>query len=270
MRGPAAYLTALVLTTLMLACLALPGTAAEEPPPEPDQQTKQAIQYYKEGVRAARAGAYEEAIEWFQASLRLKPKMSPPYFSMGYALENLGRLGEAESAYRAVIQMEPENFKGQYNLGNVLESQGRIAEAEAAYREAIRLNPKAARAYNSLAWILTTAQDPAFRRPEEALRYATEAVHLTERMDSSPLDTLAEVNYSLGDCLKAVWIEEEAVSAAPEEGGYKKSLKRFKLCRDAQWASRDGDLSRAKDLWSQVLRIAPKDWRARQELENTP
>ena len=257
----------LLLLGAMVLGLAHTARAAEEKTaPKPDEQVQQAMQYYREGIRAARAGAYEEAINWFKASLRLRPGVAPTYFSLGYTLEKLGRLSEAERVYRQVISMEPTNYKAHYNLGNALESQGKLAEAEKAYLEAIRLNPKADRAHNSLAWLWVSAKDPARRHIREALPHALEAVRLTERMDATSLDTLAEIYYAMGQCLKAVWTEEEAVNEEPGEATYKKSLKRFKLCRDAGWAARDGDMARARKLWREVIAIAPDDWRARGEL----
>lgn len=262
-------LSALLTVPLLLVALgAFPAgpAAQEEPPAEPDPATKQSIQYYKEGVRAARSGAYEEAIKWFEASLRLRPDVTAPRFSLGYVLEKTGRLQEAEQAYRYVIDHQPGNPKAYLNLGNVLESQGRLAEAEAAYLEAIRLNPEFARAHNNLAWLWVSSEDPSLRKPQAALEHAEKAVHITERMEAGPLDTLAEVYYNLGECLKAVWTAQEAVREEPEEPRYRKSLKRFELCRDAGWAARDGDLARAQRLWREVLEVSPDDRRARQEL----
>lgn len=240
--------------------------AEEEATYERDPELEQAIQYYKEGLRAARAKAYEEAIRYFIASLQLKPEGLSPRFSLGYVYEKTGRLAEAEQAYRDVITVQPDNPKGYLNLGNVLETQGRLAEAEQAYQEALRVSPDFARAHNNLAWLWVSAKDPAYRHPEEALVHAKEAVRLTERMDAGPLDTLAEAHYVLGQCLKAVWTSQEAVSEEPEEAQYKKSLKRFSLCRDAQWAARDGDVGRAQSLWQKILQLNPDDWHARQEL----
>jgi Flp pilus assembly protein TadD len=261
--------TLLLIIPLLVGMLGVfpSGLAAEEESaPEPDPQTKQSIQYYKEGVRAARSRAYEEAIRWFEASLSLKPDVVAPRFSLGYVFEKTGRLREAEQAYRDVIAYQPRNPKAYLNLGNVLESQGRLSEAEGAYLESIRLNPKFARGHNNLAWLWVSSTDPSLRKPQDALTHAEKAVNLTERMEAGPLDTLAEVYYALGECLKAVWTEQEAVSEEPGEPQYKKSLQRFKYCRDAGWASRDGDASKAQRLWLKVIEISPNDWRAREEL----
>ncbi|MCH6566927.1 MAG: tetratricopeptide repeat protein [Nitrospinae bacterium] len=240
--------------------------AEEEPASRPDPQAKKALEYFRFGLGASRAGSYERAIKWFEDSERLKPGFAPVYLSLGYAYEKVGRLAEAETASREAIRLQPALSGAHVNLGNVLKALGRLAEAERAYQEAIRLDPKLSRGHNNLAWLWVSSSDPAFYHPKEALAHAQEAVRLTERMDAGPLDTLAEVHYALGRCLKAIWTEEEAIAEAPGNAAYKASLKRFKLCRDAMWAARDGDVAKARRRWREILALSSEDWKAREEL----
>jgi Flp pilus assembly protein TadD len=231
-----------------------------------DPETKQAIAYFREGLSAVRAGAYEEAIRWFNASRMLKPNAVPVHINLGYAYEKAGKLKEAERSYREAIRLKPDFAPAYLNLGNVLKAQRRLAEAEKAYLEALRLDPEFARAHNNLAWLWVSSPDPSLRRLEEALAHAKEAVRLTERMEAGPLDTLAEVHYAQGRCLQAIWIEQEALEADPQNPSLRRSLKRFKLCRDAKWAARDGDKAKARQRWLKILKLAPNDWRAQMEL----
>ena len=240
--------------------------AEEEPASKPDPQAKKALEYFRFGLGASRAGSYERAIKWFEDSERLKPGFAPVYLSLGYAYEKVGRLAEAETASREAIRLQPAIPRSHVNLGNVVKALGRLAEAERAYREAIRLDPEFARAHNNLAWLWVSSPDPAFRHPQEALPHAKKAVRLTERLDAGPLDTLAEVHYALGRCLKAIWTEEEAIDQAPGSAAHKASLKRFKLCRDAMWAARDGDVAKARRRWREILALSSEDWKAREEL----
>ena len=240
--------------------------AAQEPGQEPDPEAEQAKEYFRQGLSAARDKAYEDAIQFFQASLRLKPQIAFTHINLGYTYQKLGRLSEAEQAYRKAISLMPNSPQVHLNLGNVLKATGRLAEAERAFKEAIRLKPDFARAHNNLAWLWVSSKGPAFRHPREAMVHAKEAVRLTERMSSGPLDTLAETHYALGQCWDAVQIEEEAVDQASDIGPYKKSLRRFMLCLDAQRAARDGNLAKARQRWQKILYFNSEDWRARQEL----
>ncbi|MDV2502482.1 MAG: hypothetical protein RX318_00805, partial [bacterium] len=138
--------------------------------------------------------------------------------------------------------------------------------AIASYKEAIRLKPDYASAHNILAWLWVSSKDPALRRPREALAHAQKAVHLSGRKHSSYLDTLAEVHYALGQCLKATRVEEEAIHLKPGKAYYQKSLKRFVLCQKAIRAALAGDIATARERWQAILTLAPEDWRAQEEL----
>lgn len=248
--------------------LVQPVRAAEEKPaPQLDPQSQKAIEHFRQGLRAAKVGAYEEAIRWYDKSLRLKPNVAPVHLSLGYAYEKLGRLDEAEAAFREAIRLQPAIPPTYVNLGNVLESQGKVAEAEKAYQEAIRLSPKFSRAHNNLAWLWVSSKDPAFRRPKEALAHAEEAVRRTQRTEAGSLDTLAEIQYALGQCFDAIQTEREAMVEDPRNSAFKTSLKRFQLCQDATRAARDGNLEKARRRWKEVLALAPGDWRAKEALE---
>ena len=69
--------------------------AEEEPASRPDPQAKKALEYFRFGLGASRAGSYDRAIKWFEDSERLKPGFAPVYLSLGYAYEKVGRLAEA-------------------------------------------------------------------------------------------------------------------------------------------------------------------------------
>ncbi len=244
-----------------------PVRAAEErPAPQLDPQSQKAIEQFRQGLRAARAGAYEEAINWYEKSLRLKPNASPVHLSLGFAYEKSGRLADAEKAYREAVRLRPDIPQAHVNLGNVLEATGKLAEAERAYLEAIRLQPNLAGALNNLAWLWVSSPDPAFRRPKEAFVHAKEAVLLTERMEAGPLDTLAEIHYVLGQCFDAIQTEREAIVESPRNSAFKTSLRRFQLCQDATRAARDGNLEKARRHWQEILAVAPGDWRAKEAL----
>jgi len=78
----------------------------------------------------------------------------------------------------------------------------RYVEAERAYREALELWSDNGRALNNLAWMLLTADDVTFRRPQEALSLAEQAVRLAPD-DVEHLDTLATAYDALGRHLEA-------------------------------------------------------------------
>lgn len=80
---------------------------------------------------------------------------------------------------------------------------------------------------NGLAWFLATAQDPALRRPSQAVALAQKAVAL------APLphiwDTLAEAYFAAGQPQRAVAAARAALAARPDERHeyYQAQLRRF-------------------------------------------
>jgi tetratricopeptide (TPR) repeat protein len=159
--------------------------------------------------------------------------------------------GHAEKYYNEGIDYSD---KGQYDL------------AIASCKKSIRLKPDYASVHNNLARLWVSSKDPAFRRPREALAHAQKAVRFTGRKYPSYLDTLAEVHYALGQRLKATRVEEEAIHLKPGNDAYQKSLKWFVLCQEAMRAAHDGDAATARERWQAILTLAPKDWRAQEEL----
>jgi len=91
------------------------------------------------------------------------------------------------------------------------------AEAERDFREAVRLSPEDFEAHNSLAWLLATCRDGAYRNGAEAVRLATTACRLTKEPDAQLLDTLAAALAEAGRFVEAVEIQKQAIElAAPK------------------------------------------------------
>jgi len=78
----------------------------------------------------------------------------------------------------------------------------------------VRLRPDWAIPSNNLAWILATEQDPALRRPEEAVTLAEGAARGTRREDPGILDTLAVAYAAAGRRADALAVAREALAVA--------------------------------------------------------
>jgi uncharacterized protein len=122
----------------------------------------------------------------------------------------------------------------QYSLGyHYSKGQGvRKDEPEAVkwYRKAA--DSGLTNAFNNLAWILATSQDPAVRDGAAAVFYAEKAVAARQRQDAMTLDTLAAAYAELGDFEKAVKTQEEVVALPPTgkepESDYRSRLKLYR------------------------------------------
>jgi TPR repeat protein len=101
-------------------------------------------------------------------------------------------------------------------------------KAQGYYEQAIAHDSEFAMAYNSLAWMLVTSQDPKIRNPKKASEYASRAIELSGGKEAYQLDSLAHAYFELGEIEKAVETEGKAVALEPKNDVYDKTLADFK------------------------------------------
>ena len=144
------------------------------------------------GVRANRAGDFEDAIGHFEAAVRTMPACVDCHFNIGVAYGRLDRFTEAETAFRDALRIRSDYAAAYYGLADIYTRQNRTEEAAAARGEANRI------AVSALAAGRARAQDALNRgivfwnsdNVEDAVRQFREALET----DS----TLAEAHYWLG------------------------------------------------------------------------
>ena len=90
------------------------------------------------GFLLYREGRVADAIDHFQASLRLEPDNVPALLNLAKIDEDRGSLDEAAARLRSALAFEPANTTVLVNLGTVYTKAGRYDEAVAAYRDALR------------------------------------------------------------------------------------------------------------------------------------
>jgi len=154
------------------------------------------------------------AVAQYELALRLWPKFPEAHANLGLLYAKQNRLPEAESELRRAHELGLDTPELHFTLGDALQRQGRIAEAADEFRAAVRLRPDWVVPVNNLAWILATEQDPALRRPEEAVTLAEGAARGTKREDPSILDTLAVAYAAAGRRQDALATAREAFAVA--------------------------------------------------------
>jgi len=124
-------------------------------------------------------------------------------------LLNVGRaylaeedLERAQNAFERALAIAPDKVETQFILGQVYITVKKYKEAEELLTGLIKQRPDDFRLWNNLAWLYATAEDPAYRNGEKAVRYAQEAMVL-QPYDYHVWSTLAEAYYVLGKYEKA-------------------------------------------------------------------
>ena len=122
-------------------------------------------------------GRVAEAIEHFEASLRIKPDNVPSLLNLARVEEERGRYDEAIARLRAALDIDPTDTTVLVNLGAVYTKAGRYEDAMAQYEEALRNpSPDDYLAHNGLGVALIRTGHTA-----EAVEHFREAVRLNPR-----------------------------------------------------------------------------------------
>lgn len=106
--------------------------------------------HYNLGAVLQSRGKLGEAIEQYNAALRIRPQDATVNNALGAAFMANGETGRAIPFLRTAEQLRPEYFDAHYNLGNALASAGDFQAAEDQFATAVRLKPDDADAHANL------------------------------------------------------------------------------------------------------------------------
>jgi tetratricopeptide (TPR) repeat protein len=94
---------------------------------------------------------YRDALESFDAALRLNPGLGEAHLGRGLALVNLKRVVDAQAEFRSALRLNPKDAEAQLQLARSALESGELSSAAAHIKEAIRLRPQLAEAHEELA-----------------------------------------------------------------------------------------------------------------------
>jgi protein O-mannosyl-transferase len=189
-------------------------------------------------IHAADRGDTQQAIDFYERSLRHDQTSAPTFNNYGNLLSNIGRGDDAAHAFRRALALDPDAPKIYHNFALARAREGKISEAIPLWQKAIELKPdytaahfglaqalllarndrqaiaefKAALAtapdrvdiLANLAWVLATNSVPEFRDGAQALRLAQRACELSNNNDALALDSLAAALARVGQFQPAV------------------------------------------------------------------
>ena len=93
------------------------------------------------GLAILQKGRTDEAIDWLQKALRLKPDYLEAANNLGFAFLLNGRVDTAIVLFQRILKINPDYEVAQSNFGNALRQKGSIDEAIAHCRKALELRP---------------------------------------------------------------------------------------------------------------------------------
>ena len=88
-----------------------------------------------------RKGNPQEAIEYFDKTIRIIPKHSAAWFAKGVAYKKLRAYRNATACFLRVVETDPQNGHAYYEMAQILEKTGNKDEAIRCYIETVRCDP---------------------------------------------------------------------------------------------------------------------------------
>jgi protein O-mannosyl-transferase len=169
------------------------------------------------GIEFDRRGRYDEALEHYRGTLRIKPgdrhgeaNYAQANFDKGERLFAAGKLDDALAVFREGLRYRPRNALAHAGTGLILSQQQQLPAAIAALRRAVEIDPTLAKAHMGLGVALAWSGKPAEARKsfEDTLRYDPKNVEAHY--------DLGMVMAALGDERKALDLFDEALKIKPD------------------------------------------------------
>ena len=127
-----------------------------------------AIDAYRKGQAAEKAGNQKKAIEQFNAALAIYPQFTLALSELGLLYLNARDMSKAAETYAILVKAIPTDVAAQMNLGIALFNLKKVEEAEVHLREALKLNAKLPTAHYYLGLVLVNLkQYPAAEKELE-------------------------------------------------------------------------------------------------------
>lgn len=167
--------------------------------------------------------------------------------AQAYAKE--GDLKAAIDAYERILEIEPEHPQARYLVSHTYIQVKQYQKAEKMLLALIEERPNDFSLLNNLAWVYATAEDPAIRDGQKAIKYAQQAIVVSPN-DHHVWSTLSEAYYVSGDYEKAHRAIMHMASLATRYGkgitkeaveDYNEQIKKCKRAMDTAEVMKDID-----------------------------
>ena len=111
----------------------------------PDSEEKKATLgnvYFERGLLLARQKKWEDAIEWFQKSLKQEISAPAARYNLGICLQKIGKIDQARREYEEALRIQPSLISARANLGRLLAKEKNWQQAETEFRKVVAARPQ--------------------------------------------------------------------------------------------------------------------------------
>jgi Flp pilus assembly protein TadD len=157
---------------------------------------------------------FPEAEKALQKATELQPTWPAPYNNLARVYLAQGKTDEAIAKFQDALAANPQNAGVYLALGSIYEQKKDFQNAMKVYEKALEVHPSMWAAANNLAFLLGESSNDS-QNLERALSLARKASELRPG-EPLVLDTLAWIQYKLGDLPQARQYLTEALAQTPE------------------------------------------------------
>ena len=233
-----------------------------------------AVELFRKGTEALRAGHPDEAVEDFEQVTRESPRFAEAYLNLGLVLSQMARNEEAVQALEKGVQIKP-SMRGAHLFLAISEYRvGKFAAAAEAIRKETSASPSDAQAWMwqgivdlSLGRLAVAVEDLdhaltldsknvdiLYHRGHAALALSRQSYETMFKLDPHSWhvsQVLAEADVESGNDADAIEQYKAAIAAAPPQSGLYEAL------GSALW--RTGKYPEAQQAYEQAVKVDPGD-----------
>ncbi|KAL0218080.1 hypothetical protein RCL1_008928 [Eukaryota sp. TZLM3-RCL] len=194
----------------------------------PRELSKRAKEHYNRGEDLQKQKNFNEALDAYDAAIRVDPNYVYAHYNRGLVLKQLQRYDEALQAYDAAIRVDPNYVHAHNNRGDVLAKLNRPNDALESYDNALRVDSRNVYAHNGRGLVLENLQrfNEALEAYDAAIRVDPNYVHAhTGR--GVVLENLQRFNEALEAYDAAIRVDPNYAIAHYNRGLVLKHLQRF-------------------------------------------
>ena len=184
--------------------------------------------YFRRGTDCLYNKQFEQAIEFFNKSIKLNSTFAPAYNNRGCSYINLNQYDKAIEDYSKAIELNLNDSKVYFNRGNLYNDLNQYGKAIEDYNKAIELDSNYSDAYCNRA-----ASYSGLEQYDKAIKDYNKAIELNPNASevysnrSDSYNNLEQYHKAIEDCNKAIELNSENSTAYNNRGDAYTGLEQY-------------------------------------------